>query len=433
MKQSRGEFAGMRSVFSFTLSQMLKGPANVAGLVIMLIIALAAPPVLTLILGGENETKYDSVETIYYLNETGYDINFEELRTNTFFSDNEIREADFPIETYMDEVGEHDVIIHIYYNKETQSNYVEVLCIDPELIFAEASLIESEACRLLDEARYLSLGVDSEQLDVLMSPYNVTAETAQDYYGASEVSEGAVYLVQYVYSIIVIMLSMFSVTFIMRAMVEEKASKLVETLLVSVKPLALIMGKIMAAMVYVVVLFSVMGLGFFVSYRVTGLVLDTSVIAGMMGSAGMASMNFDASTVVIVAISLIIAYFIFAILSGIFGSGCSNMEDLEAANMSVVIIILAGYLVSVILAASESTAVVTSLIPFVSIFSAPAQYICGNISFALLCLAWALQVLEICFMAWFGARIYKELVMYRGEKLKFMQLISFARKRKITE
>ena len=43
------------------------------------------------------------------------------------------------------------------------------------------------------------------------------------------------YAVSYAYSIIVMMVCLFAVTYIVRAIIEEKSSKLVETLLVSIK------------------------------------------------------------------------------------------------------------------------------------------------------------------------------------------------------
>ena len=52
--------------------------------------------------------------------------------------------------------------------------------------------------------------------------------------------------VTYAYTMAVMFLCVFSSSFIVRSVVEEKASKLVEVLMLSVRPLALILGKILA-------------------------------------------------------------------------------------------------------------------------------------------------------------------------------------------
>ena len=75
------------------------------------------------------------------------------------------------------------------------------------------------------------------------------SQSAEEYFASDQEANWETgYWTQMIYSILVLMVSIFSVSYIVRAVVEEKSSKLVETLLVSIRPLALILGKILAVM-----------------------------------------------------------------------------------------------------------------------------------------------------------------------------------------
>lgn len=142
------------------------------------------------------------------------------------------------------------------------------------------------------------------------------------------------------------------------------------------------------------------------------------------------SLNLSPMTVVIVLISLVLGYFTFSILSGISGTCCSTMEDIEYAQLSSILVIMTGYLVSCVAAAFTSgpAPVIVSLLPVVSVFCAPVSYVCGNISFPLLCLSWGIQALVVAGLALFCARVYNELLIHRGARVKLRQLLSMAKR-----
>ena len=71
---------------------------------------------------------------------------------------------------------------------------------------------------------------------------------------------------QYAYSIIVMIVCIFSCTYIVRAIIEEKSSKLVETLMVSIRSEAMIMGKILAVISFVAIMVIAIVLAFALSY-----------------------------------------------------------------------------------------------------------------------------------------------------------------------
>ena len=72
--------------------------------------------------------------------------------------------------------------------------------------------------------------------------------------GTESIGFDANFAIQYGYSIVVMILCLLSASFIIRCIVTEKDSKLIELLMVSVSPLALLLGKILAVMTYVLIM-----------------------------------------------------------------------------------------------------------------------------------------------------------------------------------
>lgn len=411
---------GTGQVYAFTLSQFIKGKANIITLVILLLFSLASVPLAT-IFGGSTDTGAEKIfEMLYVQNDTGLDMNFKGLGQTV------IQEAlAFPetplsgealLQIYADETGYH----------------LDVICdSDDEDI---AAVLLSKAQNILNTARYDSLNADPEQLQILNAGFQTERGTVAGYLDSTDLNYADTFAIQYVYAILVMILSLFSSAYIVRAVIEEKASKLVETLMVSVKPLALIIGKILAVMTYIFMMLVLMLIGVVASYLITGYFMEVASPVDLIRGMGLdlAGMNVGPLTVVIVTVSLVLGYLTFSILSGLVGSGCSSMEDVESANLSVIMIVMAGYLVACFTVGIGSKAVglAVSLIPVVSIFCAPVQYVCGTISFGILCVAWLIQLAIVVLLAKFCARIYHDLLLYRGSKLKLRQMLAMARRKK---
>lgn len=250
-----------------------------------------------------------------------------------------------------------------------------------------------------------------------------------DYLARDEVSYDARYAVQYGYSIAVMIVCLFSCTYIVRAIVEEKSSKLVETLMVSVSSSALILGKILSVMTFIFAMVALLLASFGLSYLVTGMFMDTSVIARSLAQMGLSAdlLHLGPGLIAIVLVSLLLAYMTFALISALGGAGCSNMEDVEAANTTAVLIIMAGYMVSVIgTSFGSGPALVLSLLPVVSAFSAPVCYVLGDISIFVLLASWAIQLIFILLIHKLSGKVYDSLIMYKGSRLKARQILAMA-------
>lgn len=253
--------------------------------------------------------------------------------------------------------------------------------------------------------------------------------TMEEYLSRDQIDFDARYVVQYGYSMVVMMVTLFSCTFIVRAVLEEKASKLVETLLVSIKSEAMILGKILATIAFVFIMFVIIVVSFVASYFITGIFMDTSFVSAFLENWGITSeiFNIGFELIAIIAISLILACILLSQIAALSGAGCSTMEDMESANMSATMLVLVCYIATVIaIPFGSAPALPMSLIPFLSAFAAPIYYVTGDISIVILLISWAIQVVTIALVYKLSGKAYDSLIMYKGKRLKMTQIFRLA-------
>ena len=224
-------------------------------------------------------------------------------------------------------------------------------------------------------------------------------------------------------SILLMILCILSVSFVVRCVVEEKASKLVDLLMVSVEPLALLIGKVLAALVYTLIYFAVQLLAFLVSDLIVEHVLHMDTGSGSFITIRL--MDTSPQGILIFFVSCALGLLAFGLLSGLSGAGCNSMEEISSAMSAATMLCFAGYFVSMMIfnLENEALVIVFSLIPFVSMFIMPPAVLMYEYGFWLVPLSWAIQILSIVLLALLSARVYQGLIVYKGKRLNMWQIL----------
>lgn len=422
------ELRGCEHVYSFTLREILFNKANIISAAIMILFSLLSPILLSFFSQDMPMDitdspvaleKEDGIDKVYIKNETEFTFDLA-----PYLGGAELYEYEKTAEEFTK--NENGVLYHIFFDAETYSYKIKGVCSDSFGGSREgAESFAYTVMSLFDSARYERHGLSSDKTAELFTPSSVNVMNAEDYF-KTENDRGfmARFAVQYLFAIIVLVLVAFSATYIVRAVLEEKASKLVETLMVSVRPLALITGKILAVMTYIFgLIFAVVGCAWLstsVSSKITGATVSLDTLG-----INLSGIKFDFPTLVLIIIALIISYMTYSVMAGIAGAACSSMEEIESANSSVMFTVLIGYIVSCATCAipSDTLAVITSLIPVISTFASPAHYVLGNISLGVFLLSLALQAIVAVLLAVFCSRVYAELIMRKGSRVKLREII----------
>lgn len=402
------DLSGTGQVYRFTLSQLLKSRANRVTLIIMVLLAAVSMP-LTALLGGETPETSDTARltSVRVDNRTDLILDFS---GDAYWAD-----TDFSADA-----GEPDAVVTV---TGDETGY-QVAVVGSESAHAgELSQLAETARQAVRDACLQAAGLSSRQLEAL------TASTGE------EDSHEDGFWVQYGYSILAMILCLMSASYVIRAVVEEKDSRLVELLLVSVKPMALLAGKILAVMAFTFGWLLAMLAGFGVSCGLTAGLMGSGVLQKQLSGllAAVPRVQEDlwqaAGVLLVLLVSLGLGYLTMSLIGGVAGACCSGMEDAGEATGPVMLLTMAGYLASCVVGAVPSgpVAVFSTLCPIVSIFCAPVQFAGGNVSFWLVLASWAIQAAVIWGLLTLASRVYAGLIVHRGSRVKLRELMSMAK------
>ena len=402
------DLSGTGQVYRFTLSQLLKSNANRITLLLMVLLAAVSMP-LTALLGGETPETSDTagLASVRVDNRTDLVLDFS---GEAYWAD-----TDFSADA-----GEPDAVVTI---TGDETGY-QVAVVGSETADAgELSQLAETARQAVRDACLRAAGLSSRQLEAL------TASTGE------EDSHEDGFWVQYGYSILAMILCLMSASYVIRAVVEEKDSRLVELLLVSVKPMALLAGKILAVMAFTFGWLLAMLAGFGVSCGLTAGLMGPGVLQKQLSGllAAVPRVQEDlwqvAGVLLVLLVSLGLGYLTMSLIGGVAGACCSGMEEAGEATGPVMLLTMAGYLASCVVGAVPSgpVAVFSTLCPVVSIFCAPVQFAGGNVSFWLVLASWAIQAAVIWGLLTLASRVYAGLIVHRGSRVKLRELMSMAK------
>jgi ABC-type Na+ efflux pump permease subunit len=213
--------------------------------------------------------------------------------------------------------------------------------------------------------------------------------------------------------IIFIVISM-SNSYIITSVTEEKQSKLVESLLVSVRPMALLMGKICGMMSYVVMLLVCGVIGSNISNAVMKNVFSISESEfNNKGFNFSIFKDFGVFGAVCLLLSIVLGFLAFGTVSGLFGSTCNKTEDIQDATGNVMMITMFSYFIAIGIGVADMDIlnVIASLVPPLSFFTAPVAYVTGRIGIAVLIVSYIIQILLIIGIMMLSAKSYRNLLL----------------------
>lgn len=442
MKESN--INGWKDVFTFTLIQTLKNKAFIFSTVIFLILSMISMPIINMITSsGKSDVNGPSpVKKVYVNNETtlpGMDFHepLKDQRMGHIVF--EAMQGDYDVVSTRIEEKEMDSIILTI--KESQGDY--------SLNFVKASkgpiskssleILEDSIASEFERLKLKVLGVKEEQLAMLQVP--VTTKVAMvDANGDEIVKEdtsisNSEYWFIYVLWFIVIMVNISTCTQIASSIVTEKSTRVVEYLLTSVKPLALMVGKIMAMLLAVLLQMTLLMITLAISNKITAALSSSggeSVLSQYL-PAGIFQ-NLNLLNIVLCLILIALGIIFYATLAGLTGATVSRIEELQEGLMLFNFInIIGSYIgigaVGVLMAKGINGYIIFSfLFPLSSPFILPGAILIGKASLILAGTAIVLQVIFIILLFKFVAKVYETLILHNGNKIKLKELMKILKK-----
>lgn len=464
MKKS--DYIGWQEVFRFSLIQGMKEKAYYGSLIIFSIILLLAQPAISLFhtFGDEEEAYHSEVTDFTIYDETGLPIDYSQSLVGAAFDDVTIHTAatqTFDEHVKLLEGGEEadnaeqerstELIVRVAYEAAGYFNLTFVKASDAALEDDDCEQVADAFVAFFDEARINAIEVTEEQLAFLNRPVDTKLEfitEAGEVVPEKEKSEGISmeeYMVLLMGIMVVMMIISMSGSSIAVSIVTEKSTRVVEYLMINVRPMALIVGKILSCLLLVIIQFAVMGISYGLS-TVLNLVLfgvqNVSVESGAAAetvelSAIMQMISGISIGEVVVAIVVILCgVLLFSIMAGLAGASVSKMDELaEGLKIYQMIMVVGSYMgiamcVVLMMGGDNQLFVnICSLLPVSAPFVVPASILLGKIPMSIALISMVLLLLLTAALFSFTAKVYESLIFYNGSVMKLKDILQIAKKR----
>lgn len=450
MKKS--EYAGFAQVFRFTFTQAVRSKSLIITTLIMCLIALIAFPLLNLY--NKPDGNYESpVEKVYVINETGmsslpyseafaeekgYDkVVFEETTKTVEALTKEISETNSDDDN-TDKVNE--LVLHLSLDAET-GGYLFDFYRDPasEVEVDDVSSMAELLKEWFEKYKVSVLDADEDTLEMVGKVVDYTFLDYEEYLETDEheIISDADYNVVYAFLFVAYMVIIMAASMVATKVVEEKANRVVEYLMTTVRPMALVLGKVVAMLLVTVGEIALIAICGFASNKLSSMALgienSTDSLAGFLSAEALKSLSVGNVAVCIAMVG--VGILIYGLLAGLFGASVSKMEDLQQGLKAYNFIILISFFAA--FAACEMMWTVgingfvnfTLVFPLTSVFIMPGALLIGKASVAMIIAAIALQIVTAVIVLRIVSLIYESIIVMNGNPVTFKQMIAIARRR----
>ncbi|HJG46522.1 ABC transporter permease [Corynebacterium variabile] len=194
---------------------------------------------------------------------------------------------------------------------------------------------------------------------------------------------------------------------------EEKSSRVVEIILATIRPLDLLIGKVLAMLI----------VGFVATAVILGAAMGSMAVTGMLSD-----VDLDPATLGILMVSYILGMLFFSALYAAAGSLVSRAEELGSTQMPVMLLFFTVMYPPIFgWSAMDSTVMeVLAWVPPMSMGVAPMQYAAGNLSLLGLAASFLLLAAATLLVLMVVARIYRGSILNNGRRLTWMRALQQA-------
>lgn len=447
----RNEYAGWKEVYVFSLRQEIKQKSFRSFLILMCLVILAAVPVSTWLQGRDREeTKATEVSRFTIYDETGLGIDYshalEGERYENMYVAVEPGEGFASHVQVLEEMQDStEVIVHVTYEEEGYFNLTFVKAAAADLKNKDCEALSQDFEKFFQDARIRVVDVDQEQLDFINQPVETQVEyTTQEGEITPEEGGEGISMTEYYVLLAGIVIVMMIVNMgggqIALSIVTEKSTKVVEYLMINVRPMALIVGKILAALTTVVIQFAAYGVSYLLSGEISRLIFG-NIWSGAEAEQRSGIMELfshvNGGTLLLAAVMILVGVLFFSIVAGLAGASVSRMEEMAEGLKIYQMLLVVGSYVGIFLCimqmmgnVSDVVVNICCILPLSAPFVMPANLLLGKVGVGTGLVSLAVVIICTAALFSFTAKVYESMIFYNGNVLKFKDILQIAKNRR---
>lgn len=457
---------GWQKIFSFTFVQYVKTKSFIIGTIVMcLIVALlgVGANILPTLLSDEEEITGDSGEMNAVSPNAVYIYDTAEILIDEDFSaltaaGVKVAETTLPADEMLTalETAVNEAMLSIAPETDPASGAIygySVKCYySPDAEDEAVDYITTSAAELIKYRNLLNSGVTPETYAAsrrTVATYKITA-------GSDEwnIIESALNYFVPIFASLILFILIFSYgQTVAQSIATEKTSRVMELLLTSVRPLAVVIGKVLAmglvslSQFLLIVIVGVVSTMATAPFGIVGEIqemmkTDISMLpaesAAIVEAVENTLGNISPLTIILILVMFILGFVFFALIAALVGASVSRMEDLAAAMqpysiLGVVGMYLAYFPVIGNLDSLETGEAMVNPVqifsyyfPLSSPFALPSALMLGTISIGEVLIATAILAVFVVLVAILVAKIYEMIILHNGNRIKFSDMIKMA-------
>jgi ABC-2 type transport system permease protein len=273
------------------------------------------------------------------------------------------------------------------------------------------------------EARARAAGVKDDQLKILQGQVLVAALHTT---GKGEAQSGAAsFILGYLIAFILYMVITLYGINVMRSVVTEKSSRVIELLVASTKPRALMAGKIVgvggAGLVQVAIWFVFGGIA--LAYR------EELLSALHVASRDSSLPDLSALQIGVIIIYFVLGYLFYSAMYAAMGATISNDQDTQQAQMPITMFLVIGMVMMTGITGDPrgSNASVITQVPFWSPMLMPLRFVLGGASTGEVAMSLGILLASTYLVTRAGAKIYRVGILMYGKRPGVRELLRWLR------
>lgn len=436
----KNKFRGWNTVFSFTFRQSTKGLGFKVVTALVTLIILGAAVLFNVLAAKPEENtipEMSPIRKVYVLDNSGLNpTNYKEM--NPLFSREQYAHIDF--ETITGQTREDAIKTAASDSPETIAAIISTSDsgFGIEIVIPDGSAIKKKQAEKLIEPmtgafetnKLLQSGLTEEQLTAALKPVITSfADIGED---TNAIAFAIKMIAPMLFGLMLYMMLLLYAQNISKSVSTEKTSKLMETLLTSVHPYALIAGKVLAVstmailqfVTWLIAIFAGLYLGNSIAHSMYPEYESTVITIINFLKDNIGETAFTLPAVILTIIAFFIGFLFYCVIAGLAGCMVSKPEDVASTQglfqFPIIISWLVCYLAPVI--GNDTLQIVVRYIPFTAPFCIPVDILTGTIGLGKGIITTSLLLLFTLIVTMLSGRIYKGLLLYNGQKVNLKMI-----------
>lgn len=456
---------GWKNVFGFTFIQYVKSRSVIISTIIVCVLTILIvsgvnilPKLLSSdeeIVGSGEQGSVSSITQVYLMDEAGlfteedYSLMGEAgiALTQTELSFSELIDA-------VRDTGRQEAVVLVsadVYEDVIQGYRVKTYY-SPSAESKAVDALTSYVSGAVNYRNMLNAGVSQEKY--LESQRYVSTSKIEAGSGEWNMVESAInYIVPIVVSIVLFLLIYVYGSTVAQSIATEKTSRVMELLLTSVRPLAVVIGKVLAMGIISFMQFILIGIVGSIAFVATmpfGIGGDVAEImnnpalqqtaenAEIVEAVNNTLGNINAFTILMIFVIFILGFLFFSLIAALVGASISRMEDLQQAMQPYALLGVIGMYLAYFpvlfnidsietgAATSNPVQIFSYFFPASSPFALPSALLLGTLSPLLSAVAVVILAAFVVLLAIVVSKVYEAIILHNGNRIKLGDIFKMA-------